>query len=293
MATGQLWTTIEGTTLQVRLTKAAAAWSRAAILGLLGALILAAPVAADEPVASTELEVAQEEGRAHSDQRMADLRASGLSGAEAAEQLLSDQRETAGSIRMQISHLAASGLEPEEIADTIPSLVLVEESSEDVAPLSYASDINWTRHAVYYESGCSCYNLTSNWEQEKDLENGHDAVGITFGEGVYNLGGYVYRCDIYYNPDRCVGDDTSHDTSYGSAFHFNSESGERGYITASVRQYDDGPGRCQAFAYYGHAWTTVRFNGFSIGKDSLGITWDFNDNEWKNQKPQTGQVDCS
>ncbi|WP_334621139.1 hypothetical protein [Micromonospora sp. CPCC 206061] len=245
-----------------------------------------AAVAEIEPAAVVE---ARARGTLVEQRHLEELVAQGLSLEQAAAQVLTEQTQAADLSRRRIMELAAQGMTPQEIADATPGLFLAATAPDDPGPTSTNGSLELHHLTRYYYTDCSCDHLVAHWTQLNDLESGKDLVGIRVEESTQMLGGRITHCDTGANPDKCYVDDVDYEDPNGVAHDFSSENGERGTISMSVKQYaSDGPGPCQMFAHYRHAWESVSISGVSITTDNVTVNWSFSDNEWHRSKAGPG-----
>lgn len=224
--------------------------------------------------------------------RIEELMGQGLSRPEANAQLLTEQKAAAKQNRLRILELATRGMTPQEIADATPGLVLASTGSTPISPLDSEEDLRLYGLTRYFYRQCGCDELVAEWEQTDDLQNGKDVVGIHVEESVRNLGGSVVHCDIAPNPDQCHTSRADREDAQGVAEKCKSEECEYGVIAFSAKQYSaDGPGPCQMFAHYYHAWLSVSINGIGISTNGFSINWQYDKDSWDRQKAGPG-VGC-
>ena len=244
----------------------------------------------------TALAKARADAAAMEQQRLRELTSQGMSPEEAGEQLLAEQREAAERIRHRILELTVMyGMTGQEIADATPGLILVSETAEPVGIMSSNSDVDLFDLRHFFFMQCGCDELDVSWEHVRDMEDdAQDVISIRITENVLNLGGSIFHCDAGPSPDQCH---SSNDLDFegdpnGVAHDFMSEEGEYGTMAMTAKQYSgDGPGPCQFFAHYHHAWSNVVVTGVSISTGDVSVSFGLEEHVWEQSDPGPG-VSC-
>lgn len=247
-------------------------------------------VAASGADQAAEVAKARAEATLMEEQRVDELMGLGMSRPEASAQVLKEQKAAAKRIRLRMIELAMQGMTPQEIADAIPGLVLAPMAVDGPAPLSSNGDLTLYKGTRTFARQCNCDTLSAEWKQDTDLENGQDVAGIRVTESVQNLGGSIVHCDIGPSPDQCwVDASVDYEDPQGVAHDFMSEEGERGTIYFSARQYSaDGPGPCQMFSHYEHAWESVEIESVGISTDTISVSYTSVGHKWRVQRAGPG-----
>lgn len=270
---------------------------------LLGTLLVAALAAIPASTAGTSTEdvteaansavseerqsavaAAQKQAADLEEQRMLELLAHGMPWERATEVVDAEQHEAAAKIRERIMMLTLKGMTINQIAAATPGLVVVAGPEDELTLLSSAEDMWVDRASITFYMQCSCYTVESEWGELDSLENGKDVVGLTMTKSTFqHMGGSLVYCNTY----DCDGPySTSYEDPNGVAHGFSTSQGSyEGVISFS---YQGWLGCVQPYTHYDHAWTTVTITGVSIGAASLGVSWQYNDNEWGVQKKRAG-----
>lgn len=205
--------------------------------------------------------------------------------------------------------------EPAETLATIPVTVKPSDFLLGVAepaklgcrvtkPSSSAGDINISRPQIV-KSGTRIYAYARyNWKNApfsecprgKSQIGGPDGLAITFNRAVTNKGVSFVGCNSYNKCEKTGWLETNNQYGAGWAFQdwgygalYGHSPTYKGTLTYTLTTSST---KClQAFAKYGHSWNSTKLTGFSIGKSSIGISWNTSSNLWQ-KSSQAGSYRC-
>lgn len=205
--------------------------------------------------------------------------------------------------------------EPEETLPKIPVTAKPSELLLNVAqpaaigcrvtkPSSSAGDMNVSRPQIV-KSGTKIYAYARyNWKNAPFSEcprnqaqiGGPDGLAITFNRAVTNKGVSFVGCNSYNKCGKTGWLETNSHYGAGWAFQdwgYGALCGHgptyKGTLTYTLTTSST---KClQAFAKYGHSWNSTKLTGFSIGKSSIGISWNTSKSLWQ-KSSQAGSYRC-
>lgn len=248
----------------------------------LGSTDVAATSAADQR--QVAVDSAQQKAVELEQRRLRELAADGMT-AEAAEATVAEeQRQAAAEIRLRIAELSAQGKTIDEIASATPGMVVASApDKDDAAPRSSPDDITQDEASITFAQQCNCYSVNSGWERGVGLnEDGKEVVGIRLTEEVSdNMGGTAVYCRSSSNDSCTLQPDIAWEEPAGVAHSFSTWLGS--HHGTIVFSYKGGVGSVQPYTHYNHAWTEVRINGVGISRDSISVSWEYDENAWNKQ----------
>ena len=211
-------------------------------------------------------------------------------------------------------HVSAAQISREEAArfcvvqTSAPSKYRLVDSTN--ADMNVAVTAAWDSQAKTYYSIGTWNWVTGAWKQ--------DVGGLTYG-GVYNIGkpdimGIAYNYKVfdagesltYWGNGNYYGTVTktkdTDDNPYGVVFEVqdqaSSDVGEtrvdlntlHGEMVTDYHSLSGCDKNFQAFFKYGHDWSSTAINGFSIGEDSIGVSWSSQSHEWAETAHSTSSL---